>query len=232
MARLFRRRKTPFLPLEEALLAAVVEELESPSKEKLSAQVAATKYVHRYLEWTEVNLYPRSRKGPRTDFPEESLFRRKSHDDFRFARIRFEVGGKKYTSHLVAVCGRVFSIVTRPSPKRISRKLPRITKVTILVDPDVPLSDAESQRELPQTYLAFISDVGPGQHGDWVVFAPDEVYRTELPSGSYWVLAMMNGIWFAVAREGEATGEVFICETGLDPEPAGPFRRAIGFPQE
>ena len=196
MYRLIRRLlgRGVFTPAEKAILDAVQDELGSRAGDLLSQQVADVGYVQRLLDWTEVSFYRRRRGG---DWPAESLFPNRS--ELRLAQATFEANGKEFQTTVYSVGGHVFSLVTRPSMKRVAKKVPQILSVTILANPMGPGKDAPADDEVPRSYLAYLGAFGPGVRGGWAVMSRDEAYRVHLSDRDYWVLASLYGEYYLMA---------------------------------
>ncbi len=226
MFKIFRRKKTPFLPLEEALLRAVADQLPPEARAKMEAQICATRYVHRYLAWNDVELFARKRNEPHRKWPADCLFENRS-DDLKFARVRFEVKKQKYTTHLHSVAGQVFSIATRPSPKKISKLIPEIVDVKILADPEQPEVVNTLGSKAHPSYLRYIAAFGAGDNGAWQVHAPENAYRVDLPEGCFWVVAESDGHRFVLIPDDDREGSLLVCETGESPVPVGTFIEAV-----
>lgn len=226
MFKIFRRKKTPFLPLEVALLRAVAERLLPQARAKMEAQMNATRFIHRYLDWNDVELAPRKRNEPPTQWPTDCLFKNRS-DDLKFARVRFEVKNQKFTTHLHSVAGHVFSIVTRPSPKKVSKFIPENIEVVILVDPDqAEVVDTLGSNAHP-TYLQYVASHGAGPTGAWLVHAPESAYRVDLSEGCFWVVAESGGNRFVLVPDDNSDESLLVCEKGEPPAPVRSFVEVI-----
>lgn len=218
------QRAAVFLPLERALLDAVADALGNDVGRRLRQQLNAVGYVQRPLDWTEINLY-NSRDG-RTPWPESVLFANRS-DDLKLGRVRFSVEGKTFTTDLHAVRGHVFSLVTRPSPRRVATKQLIITRVEILTDPDDSTTGGRSPALLPRSYLKFVESCGTGSFRGWTVLPASETYRVSLPQGDFWVLAERPGNEYVLARDSTGDPRVYRCRTDGEPVEISRFDDAL-----
>lgn len=105
-------------PLEQRLLAALVEHSEAPLADRLRRQIELMP-VHCRLHFEKMlslELYPEPSDRPALDSA-DVLFPNRS--DFRVATLSFRLRGQKFKAQFGATGGRLFDMIVRPNPGRL-----------------------------------------------------------------------------------------------------------------
>ena len=214
-----RRKKSPFLPFERKILDAVIEKLEPEARRKLEIQLSETTKIQRIFSY-ETNLYASKGNNKRSS---RSLFNNRT--ELKFARIKYSFENNRFTTELYSVKGYIFSLITRPGPKKIKKLDPEKISVEILSDPEETSSSDKRPQSLPNSYLHF--DFNSKNTGKWTIYNPDNIYHVELEEGSFWLLAELDGQRFVVTPVNNDSDEIFICLEGESLKKVNTFKDAL-----
>ena len=208
-----------YTPVEEAILAAVVEALAHEPGELMQGQIRAINKVQRTLEWTEINFYC-IRLG-KVRWPETVAFLNKG--EFKLATIDYELAGRPFRTELWAISGHIFSFITRPSLKASWAEKPLRVEVTLEGDPSSPIDTRPDVLPyLPKSFLAMAQAHSlPGQIHDWNVPKPNETHIVHLPEGDFVFLASRDGGEYLLAPMTPGNNQIYYLDESSSLTPVG-----------
>lgn len=194
-----------FTPVESAVLNSVVEVLPVDASATCEQQIAAVNRVQRYLDWTEINLY--CIKNGRPNWVGVPSFSNRS--EFTLSESSFTIGNRRFTTRIVCISGHVFSLITRPSIKRVCFNVPSDLETVVVTDAmrDV----AEPSPELPESYTGRRPSGEKAQNG-WSVLPVSETYTVHMPNADCVVLAV-RGDEFLLSRIGDDAETIYLAST-------------------
>lgn len=214
--RLFFRK---FTPVEERVLSEIRAVLPAAARQKYDRQISQINSVQRILDWTEINFY--SIKRFRVVWESESLFSEKG--EFKLAEVKFVLDAVEYNATIIAVSGRIFSLVIRPSIKKSCfRPVAEIQGCRLLRDPERICIDETTAPNHPVSYLEWFKRPSGHHVAGWTVNAPEDVHSVCLPSGDFLVLAIGEDGAFLLSRDTPADNEIYRVESAdSDPVAVG-----------
>jgi hypothetical protein len=210
-----------FTPLELGLLDAVRSVLPRAALPIFDAQVNAVTRVQRLPGWSEIAFY-RMRHG-RVSWDGVPLFPATS--ELPLAEVRFAVRGRSFRAILTAIHGHIFDFAITPGARDIAfDSWDCEPRVHLLAD---PLNDMETPAHvaLPEPWLSFLRDAGPGDAHGWVLYTESEAYRVALEAGEFLVLAERPGERFLLYRLHPQPGAFFVQDG--DDLPVQPLRTRL-----
>jgi hypothetical protein len=188
---------------ELAVLDAIRGELRAEGARLLDLQVAATRWVNRYIDDSYVDLVP-GRRGQGPVVHDESIAFANRSLDLKLATV--QVRGTGGSGKAVASCvnGQFFEMYFAPSPKRLGKSSAiQVGKVTLHVDPMKPASGSAGHPQLVQLDVPLRAELDAiwASRPQWaaVVASPDEVYSVYVDGAEYLVLAQLPDTTYVAA---------------------------------
>jgi len=211
-----------FTPLEEFLLDVLQRELPEEARCINQQRIDRINRVSRPLDRTEIMFY--QMRWGKDVVDEEPLFPCRSQQDLILADIQFSPCNSSgvWRSQVNAVCGIMFSITTRPSPKAISFSKHFVLRSVELVDDPMQESPPTLLSRLREGLPSDFSAVAPTSVSGWSVFAESDVYAVHLNDGDYLVLAERGGeASFLGVRVGDRSKTVYYLPHDGSPKKTG-----------
>ena len=192
-----------FRAYELAVLDAIRGELDPEGARLLDQQVAATRWVSRYIDDSYVDLVP-VRRGQGPVVHDDAIAFANRSLDLKLATVQIAGPGGKGKAVTTCVNGQFFEIYFTPSPKRLGKRTEiQVGRVTLHSDPMKPASGAAGHPQLSQLDVPLRAELDAiwARRPSWaaVVAGPDDVYSVFIGDAQYLVLAQLPDTTYVAA---------------------------------
>jgi hypothetical protein len=218
---------------EQATLDAWSSHLSASARVLLTAQLRYLISYQRQAGGKSLLFFPLDPKTC-TSLPENILFPCKL-SDVVVARI-YQVGFRNVMDPQATVKaeiqmhkGRITSIEFDKPPQKVLEEGTNVTKVEILRDPMVSISDEDAidlrrleemiesiQSKLPDEYLKLIGNSKGITVNQWAVCGPSKIRRIPQRDGNYYLFAERVGMGAVGVKEDEVSGQLYYLDYGDD----------------
>jgi hypothetical protein len=135
--------------------------------------------------------------------------------------MAFDIQEHHFRAELKAVCGHVFTLITRPSIKKYCQEpITRFTSIEVLPQLVDAIEPACNPKKLPASYLHWLAQPRRDENS-WLVLNPEQTYIVSLPDADYRILAT-RGEEFLMSKEGMTRSPFFLIDSD------GPSPREVG----